>query len=332
MPKLPVIFTILGVTLALTACSSSGDAASTDAASVTDECTTSGENSDAISVSGDFGTEPTVTFDEPLSTDTTERSVVIEGDGDEAATDGSMLYISYTAYNATSGETIDSTGYGAEAATATLTVDDSQYITGLVKALNCSVTGDRVVAIMPPDEAFGETGSTDFGVGADDSMIFVIDVNEVVPSRATGADQPAEDGFPTVKLAKDGSPTITIPSTDAPSDLQISVLKKGDGAVVADGDTVALEYTGVVWATGKTFDSSWTTAGPTTLGTDQVVSGFKAALVGQTVGSQVMVIIPPAEGYGEAGNEQAGISGTDTLVFVIDILATAPTTPAATAE
>ena len=330
MPKLPAILTIVGVTLALTACSTSADdATSTDAASVTDKCTTSGEGSDAIAVSGDFGTEPTVTFDTPLTVDTTERTVAIEGNGSETAGAGSMLQISYTAYNATSGETIDSTGYGAEAATATLTVDDSQYITGLVKALNCSVAGDRVVAIMPPDEAFGETGSTDFGVTADDSMIFVIDVNEVVPTKATGVDQPAEEGLPTVKLAKDGSPTITIPDTEAPSDLKVSVLKKGDGAIVGDGDSVALEYTGVVWATGKTFDSSWTTAGPTTIGTNDVVSGFKAALVGQTVGSQVLVTIPPAEGYGESGNSSAGISGTDTLVFVIDILATTPAVAAA---
>ena len=30
--------------------------------------------------------------------------------------------------------------------------------------------------------------------------------------------------------------------------------------------------------------------------------------------------IPPAQGYGEEGNEDAGIKGTDTLFFVVDIL------------
>jgi peptidylprolyl isomerase len=40
-------------------------------------------------------------------------------------------------------------------------------------------------------------------------------------------------------------------------------------------------------------------------------------------------MIPPADGYGEAGNPQAGIEGTDVLVFVIDILATVPALPAA---
>jgi peptidylprolyl isomerase len=51
-----------------------------------------------------------------------------------------------------------------------------------------------------------------------------------------------------------------------------------------------------------------------------VVPGFAKALEGATVGSQVIAILPPSEGYGKAGNSSAGISGTDTLVFVIDIL------------
>ena len=44
-------------------------------------------------------------------------------------------------------------------------------------------------------------------------------------------------------------------------------------------------------------------------------------LVGQKVGSQVLLVIPPADGYGEAGAPNAGIGATDTLVFVIDLLA-----------
>jgi peptidylprolyl isomerase len=135
-------------------------------------------------------------------------------------------------------------------------------------------------------------------------------------------------GLPTVTLADDGKPTVSIPDADAPTELAVSVLQKGAGAVVAEGDTVTLEYTGVNWDTGKTFDSSWTTSGPTSFATTAVVKGFGTALVGQTVGSQVLAVIPPALGYGAAGNDAAGISGTDTLVFVVDILATAPT-PAA---
>ena len=52
----------------------------------------------------------------------------------------------------------------------------------------------------------------------------------------------------------------------------------------------------------------------------QVIPGWDKGLVGQTVGSRVMLVIPPADGYGKTGSPQAHIKGTDTLVFVVDIL------------
>ncbi|KGJ72498.1 hypothetical protein GY21_14925 [Cryobacterium roopkundense] len=328
--KIPALLTILGLSVVLTACSGGGTPASTtsaDPASATANCTEAGETSDAISVTGDFGVEPVVTFDSPLQTTATERTVSITGDGESKTKAGSVVQVSFTAFNGATGEQVDSTGYGTDASNVSLTVADS-YVPGLVRAVNCSVVGDRVVAVMPPADGFGDQGWTDLGLGADDSMVFVIDINGIQAERATGVDQPAEAGLPTVELAKNGEPTITIPDADAPSDLKISTLKKGDGTVVAAGDTVAVEYTGVVWATGDPFDSSWDVAGPASFATDQVVTGFGDALVGQTVGSQVLAVIPPAQGYGEAGNSQAGISGTDTLVFVVDVLGTGPT-PAA---
>jgi len=142
-----------------------------------------------------------------------------------------------------------------------------------------------------------------------------------VPQRATGADQEPVEGFPAVELDADGRPTVTIPDAEPPTETQVEVLKKGDGAVVADGDTVTVQYQGVNWTTGEVFDESWSRGAPATFATTQVITGFSQGMVGQTVGSQTVVVIPPADGYGEAGAPQAGIGGTDTLVFVIDILA-----------
>ena len=56
------------------------------------------------------------------------------------------------------------------------------------------------------------------------------------------------------------------------------------------------------------------------IGAGQVIAGWDQGLVGKTVGSQLLMVIPPDQGYGAAGNAQAGIKGTDTLVFVVDIL------------
>jgi len=92
---------------------------------------------------------------------------------------------------------------------------------------------------------------------------------------------------------------------------------------VKSGQNLAVQYTGVIWRTGKVFDSSWSRNQPftTVIGKGQVIKGWDTGLVGQTVGSRVLLVVPPAQGYGTAGASQAGIKGTDTLVFVVDILA-----------
>ena len=109
----------------------------------------------------------------------------------------------------------------------------------------------------------------------------------------------------------------------APKTLQVKALIKGSGAVVKKGQNLAVQYTGVIWRTGKVFDSSWSRNMPltTVIGEGQVIKGWDTGLVGQTVGSRVLLVIPPADGYGSAGASTAGIKGTDTLVFVVDILA-----------
>ena len=117
-----------------------------------------------------------------------------------------------------------------------------------------------------------------------------------------------------------GVPGITIPKTAAPTEEKIAVLKKGDGAVVAKGATVTVHYTGALWSDNSIFDSSWTKGSPASFSLAQVVPGFAQAIEGQTVGSQVIAVIPPALGYGDKAS--GAIPAGSTLVFVIDILAT----------
>jgi len=91
---------------------------------------------------------------------------------------------------------------------------------------------------------------------------------------------------------------------------------------VQPGQTIDVQYTGAIWDTGKVFDSSWKNGQSVRfpIGTGSVIAGWDEGLVGQTVGSQVLLVIPPDKGYGATGQPAAGIKGTDTLVFVVDIL------------
>ncbi|MCU1424459.1 MAG: peptidylprolyl isomerase, partial [Microbacteriaceae bacterium] len=57
-----------------------------------------------------------------------------------------------------------------------------------------------------------------------------------------------------------------------------------------------------------------------TFNTAEVIPGFTQAIEGQTVGSQVLVVIPPAMAYGDVGEGNTNELAGETLVFTIDIL------------
>lgn len=281
---------------------------------------------ESVEVSDDFGAAPTVDIPTPVSVDTTERRVVVEGDGDETQP-GDTVSVELSVYGAATGQQFSQTAYG-EGTAQQITVDDSQYIAGLVRTIECATVGSRIVSVVAAADAFGDQGSEGGEVAPGDSIVIVADIVSILPTRAMGTPVEPTDGFPTVELDDTGDPTVTIPAdTDPPTELQLATLIQGDGDTVAEGDNVTVQYKGVIWRTGEVFDESWANGAPASFNTEQVVAGFKQALVGQKVGSQVIVIIPPELGYGEAGNSQAGIEGTDTLVFVVDILATS-TVPA----
>jgi peptidylprolyl isomerase len=117
---------------------------------------------------------------------------------------------------------------------------------------------------------------------------------------------------------------VTFPSSSPPGALVTRTLVKGGGPKVAKGEYVVAQYAGYIWRTKKVFGSSWSTGSPFgfLIGAtpEQVIPGWDKGLVGQTVGSRVMLSIPPAQGYGSSGASQAGIKGNDTLLFVVDII------------
>ena len=90
------------------------------------------------------------------------------------------------------------------------------------------------------------------------------------------------------------------------------------------GDTVTVNYHGVVWGKDTPFDSSFDRHQPASfgIGVGQVIKGWDQTVPGHNVGSRLVVSIPPEYGYGSRGIPQAGIGGEDTLVFVIDIIST----------
>ena len=281
---------------------------------------TAGQSSDAVAVTGDFGEKPRVKFPDPLTPDETQCTEVITGDG-RRLQEGQQAMVGLAVYNGGTGETLqEPSGFGDE---DQIPLVVGGTLPGLTKALTCASVGSRVVAVVPPADAFGEEGNESLDIAPEDSLVFVVDVQRAFPARADGAPRLTRDGFPAVVLAPDGRPGITVPKTDPPESTQVEVLKEGSGQVVESGDRVVVNYTGVLWNDNTVFDSSWQNGAPATFVVGegsgaQVIPGFSKALIGQQVGSQIGVIVPPSEGYGDQGNAQ--VPAGSTLFFVIDIL------------
>lgn len=143
---------------------------------------------------------------------------------------------------------------------------------------------------------------------------------EVPPATAVADPVPA-DQLPTATGAFGEKPTLTFPSTPPPPSLQRVILSEGTGPLTQSGDWLITNYVGQKWG-GDVFDNSYDRGSPSPfqIGVGAVVPGWDVGLVGVPVGSRVMLSLPPADGYGAAGNSGINVTGDDTLVFVIDIV------------
>ncbi|PRB19146.1 FKBP-type peptidyl-prolyl cis-trans isomerase [Microbacterium sp. MYb62] len=315
MRKRPLIVlsTVAAATLLLAGCSG----ASAPSSSGTPEPTASstclldaqpGATSDAVVVDGS-GVDATVTVPADAPFAEVERTVISEGDGDEVVAND-LVSVMFKIVDADTGEVVDSSARN-EGGLASVLLDQNNASL-FIAALECEPVGTQVALALP--------GSV-FGEGQTNKVVYAEAV-EKLPEVATGTPVDPTPGMPTVKLDDKGAPTVTIPEGDAPTETTVAVLKQGDGPTVASGDLVVVQYLGVKWSDGKEFDSSWSRdAAPTQFQTTGVVAGFQKALEGQKVGSQVIVVMPPSDGYGASEGHELQ---KESLVFVVDILATTP--------
>ncbi len=314
-----LVLTPLIAALALAGCSSSGSSSSSASAAAS-----ASDSYKSVSVSGAFGKAPTVTIPKVTGSGALYTKTLIQGSGATFTTSDGMIG-NYVAYD-WSGKT--SKVLGSSYTTGKQSLFVGSLLPGLETALRGQKMGSRVLAVIPPKDGFGTSGNSTEGIGATDTLVFVVDMKSTFPTAVTGTQTSNGGGaLPTVAAPAANStagPTVTI-NTKAtpPTKLEVSTLVKGTGAKVVKGDDIAVQYTGLIWRTGKVFQSSWTQQTPftTPIGEGQVIPGWDTGLVGQTVGSRVLLVIPPKEGYGSSGSSSAGIKGTDTLVFVVDILA-----------
>lgn len=280
-----------------------------------------GKSLSSVTIEGEQGKAPKVTFDGRLDPAKTETEVLVEGDGETVA-DGDTVSTQWWIGN----------GFTQEEAQNTFedgpqSVEVAPDILPFLRtALIGHKVGDRVVLLTSAEKAYGESGNPSIGIGNKDAVLAIVDImdrSETIPplDGPQGEDKKPAGWAPTV-IEKDGVVTgLDFSTAHKPSgELIATTLVKGDGAKVKKGQTLTVNYLGQVYEADKPFDESYSgEPAEFPIGVGSVIAGWDERLVGRTVGSRVILEIPPAKGYPD-GNESAGISKTDTLFFVIDIL------------
>jgi FKBP-type peptidyl-prolyl cis-trans isomerase len=304
----------------LAGCGSSSSSSKSSASSSA-AASSVGANS-SVTATGSFGKAPTVSIPKATAGTKLEVKTLIQGTG-TTLTKADAMAANFVLYF-WSGKT---SSLKASTYTSNPTVIGGTMLPGLETALIGKKVGSRVLAVIPPADGYGTSGNSQLGITGSTTLVFVIDVLKSYSDTASAAGTQVSNGggtLPTVTAKAGSAPTLAFSSTKAPSGLVAKTLIKGSGPKVVKGEYVIAQYTGYIWRTKKVFGSSWQTGSPFgfVIGAspEQVIPGWDAGLEGQTVGSRVLLSIPPKEGYGSAGASQAGIKGTDTLEFVVDII------------
>ena len=278
-----------------------------------------------VSVGEEIGENgPEVFFPTPLKTTGVERLTIREGSGLPSVTGSAVDFHVVIAFGPT-GEFIDTSWVNAEAPPRR--VVDPESTDFFSRHLGCVTPGERIVFTSDVQDVFGPIQDNDL-IQNTSTVVLVVDVERTFLPGPEGRSTLPERGFPKVVDHPDGFHGISFPMSPPPTSLGVHTVIAGDGEPLADGDRVVAHYTGVVWETQSVFSSSLDQASPVTLGvvdgsaggpTPGVIRGVYEALLGQTVGSRVLAVIPPELGYPE-GTGPRGVPEGATLVYVFDIL------------
>lgn len=273
-----------------------------------------------VTAPGALGTKPAVDFPGTLVSEKPSVATISSGPG---AVIENGDYVDFDAVVLTGKDKTELTATSYESGKAErLHVKTGTNI--LAESFLCQTVGSRFALTGTVEEIFGAVNGN--ALQSSDTVVVVFDVVNAYHGTSQGTPQIAQDGMPAVTSDPTGRPGVAIPKTAAPTELRIETLTKGTGAVVTEGQTVVTHYSAFVWG-GNVFDNTWDQDHPANLVAQDftqndgvgVIPGFAKALIGQTVGSRVVAVIPPADGY-PADQWPNSIPEGGTLVFVIDIL------------
>ena len=284
-----------------------------------DGSASAGGGLEGVTVEGDPQSKPQVEFEDGYSVDTMEVKTLVKGNGEKVGGTDTVT-VDYVGINGRNGQEFDSSWKNGQPVTFSL---GPGMISGFNKALTGKTVGSRVVAAIPPKDGYGSKGNPQAGIKGTDTLVFTIDIREITPSEAQGRAVTPPADLPHLLTDAQGLPETfheVKGTAPAPEQVNVQPVIEGTGEPVTAGQAVAMKFLGQIYPAGKTLVNTYPQS-PQSLpiGQGQPLPCFDE-LVGQKVGSRVILVCPPDSAFGPQGNPRAGVKGTDSLVFAVDLL------------
>lgn len=271
-----------------------------------------GALSSSVTIIGESEAGPKVKITGPTDIMNAQRSVLVEHQGGPMVQGGDVTTVNVTIFDAKTGAELSPSQKRFLQAmpddvmpdlTAYLQSSDADMLRHtdlMMAAVRCSTPGDTLAVAVTA----GQARASQLG---DEAVVLVVEVLATQPMAASGAQRALPSGFPAVTTNETGRPGVVLPPHAAPTELLVAPRIEGTGAVVSAEDYMIGNVLTVGWD-GTERGNTWGTS-VAEFGTEaQPGKGFefRAALTGQRVGSQVVVLDP---------------NNGDPVVRVVDIIA-----------
>ena len=199
---------------------------------------------------------------------------------------------------------------------------DERGFAPISEIMRCAQAGETVRATIPMND-FGSAPGQLTEADSEESVTVQVAIQRVFHSAASGRILPPQSGIPAVVSAPDGTPGVTMPGEPAPTQLRAGTTIAGFGESVASGDKLTVHVAVYSWRNGRVLTSTWeprSSAFQLKVGADDGMFGVSEELVGETVGSRRVIVVPASEVNSQPETFGAVLPQDDAAVFIVDIL------------
>ena len=222
------------------------------------------------------------------------------------AQDGDTLILDYTGVRSEDGELFD-TSY-TRGVPLDFVIGRGGVIQGWDDGLIGAQAGSLIKLDIPTDLAYGDAppGGAESPIRPGDALTFIAEIRAVIPA-VTAADAPLD---------------LQIEPSVGATEVTTQTLKEGDGAAVELGSTTVIHLLLVRGDNEVVLFNTWERMDPLQIIMEegQTLPGVFEGLQGASVGSRLVITMPPADAFGDQGEASLGLPAGTDLIAVVDVV------------